>query len=129
MRLVFSLLLSLAFNSFALAAGSAEKGKAGYVKHGCWQCHGFAAQGAVTGPKLAPNPMAFEAFQAFVRFTKGAMPPYQAAILSNEDLADIYAYLQSIPKAPDTRIFRCSISRLGSEPEFGFRVREKEFGL
>jgi mono/diheme cytochrome c family protein len=29
------------------------------------------------------------------------MPPYQKAILSDEDLADIYAYLRSIPKAPD----------------------------
>jgi mono/diheme cytochrome c family protein len=29
------------------------------------------------------------------------MPPYREDILSNEDLADIYAYLQSIPKGPD----------------------------
>jgi mono/diheme cytochrome c family protein len=29
------------------------------------------------------------------------MPPFQKAILSDEDLADIYAYLRSIPKAPD----------------------------
>jgi mono/diheme cytochrome c family protein len=29
------------------------------------------------------------------------MPPYSEKILSNEDLADIYAYLQSIPKAAD----------------------------
>jgi mono/diheme cytochrome c family protein len=94
----FSLVL---FTSLALAAGSAEKGKAAYLKHGCWQCHGFAAQGGVAGPKLAPNPMAAEAFSAFVRFTKGAMPPYQKAILPDEDLADIHAYLQSIPKAPD----------------------------
>jgi ubiquinol-cytochrome c reductase cytochrome c subunit len=82
------------------AAGSAEKGKVAYVKHGCWQCHGFVGQGGVTGPKLAPNPMPPEAFAAFVRFTNGAMPPYQKAILSDEDLADIHAYLQSLPKAP-----------------------------
>ena len=29
------------------------------------------------------------------------MPPYMEAILSNEDLADIHAYLETIPKAPD----------------------------
>jgi hypothetical protein len=29
------------------------------------------------------------------------MPPYPEAILSNADLADIYAYLQSIPKPAD----------------------------
>ena len=85
----------------ALAAGSAEKGKTAYVKHGCWQCHGFMGQGAVTGPKLAPNPIAPEAFSAFVRFSAGGMPPYQKAILSDDDLADIHAYLQAVPKAPD----------------------------
>ena len=100
MRFVLGFSLAL-FTSLALAAGSAEKGKAAYVKHGCWQCHGFAAQGGVAGPKLAPNPMAFEAFQAFVRFTNRAMPPYQKAILPDEDLADIHAYLQSLPKPPD----------------------------
>ena len=101
MRIVLALFVSLSFNAFA--AGSAEKGKAGYVKHGCWQCHGLAAQGAVTGPKPGPNPMAYEAFNVFVRNTKGAMPPYPKAVLSDEDLADIHAYLQTIPKGPDAK--------------------------
>ena len=95
------LISALLFAPLALAAGSAEKGKTGYVKHGCWQCHGFVGQGAVTGPKLAPNPIPPEAFSAFVRFSAGGMPPYQKAILSDEDLADIHAYLQAVPKAPD----------------------------
>ena len=85
----------------ALSAGSADKGKTAYVKHGCWQCHGFAGQGGVTGPKLAPDPMPLEAMSAFVRNTRGGMPPYQRAILSDADLADIHAYLQSLPKARD----------------------------
>lgn len=85
----------------AALAASAEKGKVAFVKNGCWQCHGFVAQGGPAGPKLAPNPMPFEALSAFVRFTKGRMPPYQEAVLSNADLADIYAYLQSIPKPAD----------------------------
>jgi len=92
---------ALLFAPPVLAAGSAEKGKLAYVKHGCWQCHGFVGQGGVTGPKLAPNPMPPEALSAFVRNAAGAMPPYQKAILSDEDLADIHAYLQSLPKAPD----------------------------
>jgi mono/diheme cytochrome c family protein len=82
-------------------AASAEKDKTAFEKHGCWQCHAFQGQGGVTGPKIAPDPIAFEAFQAFVRSTDRNMPPYPEAILSNEDLADIYAYLQSIPKAAD----------------------------
>ena len=62
------------FGPVALAAGlllscggafaaSAEKGKTAYVQHGCWQCHGFQGQGGA-GPKLAPEPIAAEAFTA-----------------------------------------------------------------
>jgi len=89
------------FNRAAAAAGSAEKGKAAYVKHGCWQCHGYMGQGGIAGKKLAPDPLLLEAMSAFVRNTTGAMPPYQKAILSDTDLSDIHAWLQSLPKARD----------------------------
>jgi mono/diheme cytochrome c family protein len=85
----------------AAVAASAEKGKQAFVQHGCWQCHGFRGQGGVAGKTLAPDPIAEEAFTAFVRGTNRAMPPYPEAILSNTDLADIYAYLQSVPKPGD----------------------------
>lgn len=92
----------LAMSQVAAQAASAEKGKATFVKHGCWQCHGFLGQGgSITGPKLAPNPIALDAMSAFVRHTTGRMPPYTKAILSDADLADIHAYLQSIPKSAD----------------------------
>ena len=82
-------------------AADADKGKAVYVKHGCWQCHGFVGQGGIAGPKLAPEPIPLPAMTAFLRNSNGAMPPYMEAVLSNSDLADIHAYLQSIPKAAD----------------------------
>ncbi|HKA73349.1 MAG TPA: cytochrome c [Xanthobacteraceae bacterium] len=86
----------------ALAA-SAEKGKTAFIKNGCWQCHGSVGQGGAAGAKLAPDPLPVEAFTTFVRTTNRAMPPYSEAILSNDDLADIHAYLASIPKAPDPK--------------------------
>jgi ubiquinol-cytochrome c reductase cytochrome c subunit len=95
-----ALAAALAFPPHAHAA-SAEKGKAAYVKHGCWQCHGTQGQGGTAGKKLAPGPLPLEAMSAFVRNSAGSMPPYQKAILSDADLADIHAYLQSIPKAKD----------------------------
>ena len=101
--LVLFALAAVAIDGAVAADGSVEKGKVAYVKHGCWQCHGFAAQGGIAGPKLAPDPMALVALTAFVRNTRGAMPPYQEAILSNTDLADIHAWLSSLPKAPDYR--------------------------
>lgn len=94
--------LAQAVSSDAYAA-SAEHGKAMFMQKGCWECHGTQGQGAVTGPRLAPDPLPFETFSTFVRTTDKAMPPYRAAVLSDVDLADIYAYLQSIPKPVDVK--------------------------
>lgn len=91
----------LAMSQLAAFAASPEKGKAAYVKNGCWQCHGFVGQGGSAGPKLAPEPMALDALSGFLRYTNGPMPPYPEAILSNEDVADIQAYLASLPKPAD----------------------------
>ena len=93
---------SLVMGQAALAA-SAEKGKTEFFKHGCWQCHGYQGQGGVTGPKLAPDPIPFDTLSNFVRTTNRQMPPFRKEILADDDLADIYAYLQSIPKGPDPK--------------------------
>jgi mono/diheme cytochrome c family protein len=90
-------------NGAALAA-SVENGKVAYVKHGCWQCHGFLGQGSLVtsgGTVLSNSALSFEIFANFVRNSNRTMPPYREAILPNADLADIYAYLQSIPKPQD----------------------------
>ena len=90
--------------SGAAYAASAEKGKVAFVKNGCWQCHGFQGQGSVAtsnGAVLSNTAMPFEAFESFVRSTNRSMPPFSEEILSSADLADIYAYLQSVPKPSD----------------------------
>jgi len=88
----------------AAQAADAAKGKANFMKYGCWQCHGMAGQGSpVTGPKLAPDPIPYEALSAFIRNSNRAMPPYREAVLPNDDLQDIYAYLQSIPATADPK--------------------------
>jgi mono/diheme cytochrome c family protein len=99
--LAAGLLFGVLWGGGGAFAASAEKGKTAYIQHGCWQCHGMQAQGGVTGPKLAPDPIPIETFTAFVRTTNRAMPPYSEAILSNDDLADIHAYLQTVPKPAD----------------------------
>lgn len=82
------------------SAASAENGKRVFMRVGCWQCHGTVGQGGAAGPKIAPDPLPYETLAAFVRATNRAMPPYREAVLSNADLADIHAYLTSIPKPP-----------------------------
>jgi ubiquinol-cytochrome c reductase cytochrome c subunit len=95
---------SIVISHGAAIAASAENGKIVFARAGCWQCHGFQGQGSVAtsnGKILAPDPLPWEGFSAFVRTSNTGMPPFTEKVLSNDDLADIYAYLQSIPKPPD----------------------------
>ena len=82
-------------------AGNAKNGKAIYTTAGCYECHGREAQGgAGTGPKLGPDPIPFAAFVFQVRTPRDQMPPYTAKVLSDAQMADIYAFVQSEPQPP-----------------------------
>jgi ubiquinol-cytochrome c reductase cytochrome c subunit len=100
--LAAGLVIGQALMGSALAADAA-RGKILFTqKYGCYECHGTLGEGSpVTGKQLAPNPLPYEALSAFVRTSNGPMPPFREAILPNADLADIYAYLQSIPPTAD----------------------------
>ena len=88
----------------AAPAGNAENGKKLFRADGCYQCHGYAAQGGSgTAPRLAPNPLPWAAVSAYLRAPKGQMPPYSTKYLKDADLADIYAYLKSIPEPPKVK--------------------------
>lgn len=80
-------------------AGNAENGKKLYAQYGCYQCHGYAAQGG-TGPRLAPRPLPFAALSKYTRQPTGEMPPYTAKVLSDSQLTDIYAFLRAVPQPP-----------------------------
>src|SRR5438309_4567210 len=82
-------------------AGNAKNGKAIYTTAGCYECHGREAQGgAGTGPKLGPDPIPFAAFVFQVRTPRDQMPPYTAKVLSDAQMADIYAFVQAAPQPP-----------------------------
>jgi cytochrome c553 len=83
--------------------GNAARGHDVYVRVGCWSCHGYQGQGAGTGPKIARTAHTQAAFATFVRNTAGDMPPYTQRVLPDQDLADIYAYLVSLPVPPDPK--------------------------
>ena len=86
----------------APVAQDAAHGQELYTTNGCYQCHGYEGQGASsTGPRIAPNPIAFNRFMDQVYDPRDLMPRYPREYLSQQDLADIYAYLQSIPAPPD----------------------------
>ena len=78
-------------------------GAALYKKNGCYECHVDDAQGGPQGPRLGPNPIPFARFQAYVRNPTGDMPPFTAKVISDQDLASIYAFVQSRPMPPPVR--------------------------
>jgi ubiquinol-cytochrome c reductase cytochrome c subunit len=82
-------------SSTAAPPGNSENGKKIFSSYGCYQCHGYEAQGGV-GARLAPKPIAFTIFSKYVRQPTGEMPPYTSKVVSDKELADIYSFLQSI---------------------------------
>ena len=78
--------------------GDAVKGKATFLRVGCYECHGTAGLGG-TGPHIGPNPRPVESLITFLRKPTG-MPAYSPKVLSDADIADIRAYLASVPAPP-----------------------------
>lgn len=86
--------------SSADVSGNAENGKKLFNAVGCWTCHGYSGQGG-TGSRIAPDPIPLPAFIRYVRQPKAQMPPYTTKVLKDSELADIHAFLKTIPKSPD----------------------------
>jgi mono/diheme cytochrome c family protein len=62
-------------------------------------CHGSEGQGSGAGTRLAPGPLPAEAIAQFIRATNPTMPAYSAKVLSDADVADIAAFLATVPAA------------------------------
>jgi mono/diheme cytochrome c family protein len=95
---------SVAVSVLFVTSASAQDVAAGeevFIRTGCYTCHGYAGQGANTGPKIAPDPLPYEAFESFIRNTAGDMPPFTPAAISDEELRNLHAYLETIPATPD----------------------------
>jgi mono/diheme cytochrome c family protein len=92
------------FAIFACAqsrAADAKHGKELFLSYSCYSCHSFDGHGGA-GARLVPMPLNQAAFTAFVR-NAGRMPSYSSKVLSDEKLADIYAYIKSLPTSPDAK--------------------------
>jgi len=79
------------------AGGDATRGKQLYLATGCYQCHGTRGAGGA-GPRLAPGAIPIEAYKLQLRRPRVRMPVYTSVVMPDADVADIYAYLLTIPK-------------------------------
>jgi mono/diheme cytochrome c family protein len=86
--------------------GDAAKGKQHFLSDGCSYCHGTVGQGGggrTGGLRLAKMGIGFPAFLNQLRHPVNEMPPYVAGALSDQDVADIYAYVAGLPSPPDVK--------------------------
>jgi mono/diheme cytochrome c family protein len=82
------------------SAGDAAHGRLVFLKEACFTCHGRVGEGgAYNGPApvLAQTALPFEGFRAQIRNPVNDMPAYSDAVLSDKDIADVYAFVKSLP--------------------------------
>jgi mono/diheme cytochrome c family protein len=89
----------------APTAANTKNGQHLFTKYGCYECHGSEGQGSTQtgGSRLGPPQIPLSAFVSYVREPSGQMPPYTTKAASNAELADMYAFLQSLPQPPPSK--------------------------
>jgi mono/diheme cytochrome c family protein len=88
--------------------GNVENGKAVYLKVGCFLCHGRVGQGGGYNqpvPSLAKTALPFEGFKFQLRSPVKDMPAYAEMVMTDKEIADIYAFVQSLPGKSDPKNF------------------------
>jgi len=84
----------------AAPAGKIENGGVLFRKIGCYQCHSNEGQGGLSGPRIGPNLVPYARFSSYIRKPTAEMPPYSTKVLTDQELADIYAWVNARPRPP-----------------------------
>jgi mono/diheme cytochrome c family protein len=84
-------------------AGNPGNGKKLYDTNNCNLCHGVTGEGGGTGPQIAPDPIEFPKFIGQLRHPADQMPSYDEKMVSDAEVADIYAFLKSPEQTPKAK--------------------------
>lgn len=99
-KIVVACVLSLFFTAALSACGTAppgntENGEKWYKMNNCSACHGEKGNGGGRGPDITGMDMGFASFVKKLRKKDAPiMPPFPESKISEQDAADIYAYLK-----------------------------------
>ena len=104
--------------SSAFAAGDPENGEKLYLEHGCYSCHGYNGIGRHEIANDASGFLVNETiFTTYLRLRAelnpmlpaNSMPNYSAEVLSDEEAADVFAYIKTLvddpPELEDIAVF------------------------
>lgn len=76
--------------------GDPAHGQELYFANGCNVCHGDTGQGGI-GPTIAQTGFTLEQEIVQYRTPRGVMPPFAEDKVSDQDVADIWSWLQTLP--------------------------------
>jgi mono/diheme cytochrome c family protein len=86
-----------------LPAGDVKRGETYYAKYGCWECHGYTGQTG-NGARLATTALNANGFVNYIRNPRtNQMPLYSAKAITDQDGADLFAYIKTFKKPPEAK--------------------------
>jgi mono/diheme cytochrome c family protein len=98
-HLFFAAALSAATLMAQTPSGDSANGKKLFLRDGCYECHGYAGQGGAAGARIAVIGLNAQGLIRYVRAPGGQMPAYTDKVITDQELTDIHAYLQTMAKA------------------------------
>src|SRR5580700_2199447 len=99
MKLLLAIALASATLFAQTPAGDAANGKKLFLRDGCYECHGYGGQGGAAGARIAAIGLNAQGLIRYVRAPGGQMPVYTDKVITDQELTDVWAFLQSMPKA------------------------------
>ncbi len=77
-------------------AAAASRGQELFFANGCSVCHGNTGEGGI-GPTIASTGLSLDAVIQQYRSPRGFMPPFAADRISDDQVGDIFTWLQTLP--------------------------------
>lgn len=117
--LIIAAVLALIPDANTQSRKDAQSGKKVFEKVGCFRCHGSAGEGMpqkgkeAGSPKIAATKLSLRDFLESVRKPKGQMPPFGTKQVSDEELSDVYAFLESAASQPKLELPSSASSKDG----------------
>ena len=87
----------------AAPAGNVQNGQKLFTTYYCYSCHGSDGQGGAGARLMAPNTPNYARFRNVLRKGSGGMPPYRSSVVPDAEVADMFAYVKSIPPPKSAR--------------------------
>ncbi|MBP7687907.1 MAG: cytochrome c [Thermoflexales bacterium] len=113
---VIMIMLGMVTSVAVADVGDAARGKALWEAKLCKNCHGANGEGSFAGPRASDGKSADDWLKQ-VRTPRANMPAFNDVQVSNQEVADMWTYLQTLPKPTGFTPTQFPLSANASEGE------------